>query len=53
MKTMYIRKGRKIKNIEDNTTEVFDHINEAKRESRRLQMANGGLGRGSVVVEQK
>ena len=50
MNTKFIRKGRVIKNIEDNSSKKFEFINQAKRESHKLQMANGGLGNGSLRV---
>ena len=31
--------------------ETFKSVNKAKRKSRELQLANGGLGVGSLVVE--
>ena len=48
----YIRTGKTIKNVEDDTSKSFKSINKAKKESTRLQqMADGGkLGCGSLVV---
>jgi hypothetical protein len=50
MKTMFTRKGRTLRDLESGTENTFDSINQAKRESRRLQRRNGGLGRGSLRV---
>lgn len=50
MKTKFIRNGKTITNIETNKSEQFKFTNEAKRRSRELQMQNGGLGRGSVML---
>lgn len=48
----YYRKGRIIRGPCGDTD--FDSINEAKRESRRLQMAvDGALGRGTLRVVRK
>lgn len=45
----FIRKGKTITNVGDGTKKTFEFVNEAKRESRKLQMsADGALGRGSV-----
>lgn len=60
MKTMFVRRGHVIETlhfidgIDGSTREVFEtngkpSINKAKKESHRLQMANGGLGIGSLV----
>ena len=43
------RKGRTITDLEANTKKVFDSINAAKRESRKLQPR---LGDGTVRVER-
>lgn len=51
MNTKYIRKGRTIKDLNAGTIKTFEFINEAKRHSRELQMQNGGLGRGSLMVD--
>jgi len=48
-KTKYERKCKVIKNIHDGTNKSFDYINEAKRESRKLQQAEGGLGCGVLI----
>lgn len=52
--TNYVRKGKNITTYDDNgkgTTKKYDYINEAKRESRRLQISeDGGLGRGCLMV---
>jgi hypothetical protein len=45
----FIRKGRTIKNLQDNTAETFPSINAAKRKSRKLQPQ---LGDGTVRVER-
>lgn len=50
MKTLYERRKNKIKTIETGEVKEFKSISLAKKESRKLQLANGGLGRGSVVV---
>lgn len=45
----YSRKKKTIINHESNKTKVFDSINLAKKESRRIQMQeDGGLGRGCL-----
>ncbi len=50
--TKYIRKGKTIKNLQDNTSETFDYVNEAKVKSREIQMSeDGALGRGSLMVK--
>jgi len=52
---LYIRKGSNILSIErkedGSHKEVltFDSINQAKKKSREIQLAHGGLGRGSVM----
>lgn len=60
MKTMFTRKKHIIRDAE--TKEIvftgsviidglaYRCINAAKRESRKLQLSNGGLGMGSLVV---
>jgi len=59
--TKYIRKGNKIHpvrycpktlvHLANGAVMEFKHINEAKRESRQLQLTeDGALGLGSVVV---
>ena len=51
MKTVkYIRKGRRIKNLDTNKTDTWQSINLAKKESRRLQQEHGRLGDGLVRV---
>lgn len=50
VKTKYKRIGRIISNLEPKVVEEFASINKAKKESRRLQEANGGLGCGYVQV---
>lgn len=50
METLFIRNKNKIKTISTGETEVFKSINLAKKKSRELQLANGGLGRGAVVA---
>lgn len=48
-KAVYSRMGKCIQNSEDNKTEHFKSINQAKRKSRELQMKKDGtLGRGSL-----
>lgn len=47
--TVIKRNGNKLINLVDaKKTEVFKTVNEAKKESRKLQEANGGLGMGYV-----
>lgn len=48
--TLYTRKGKTIRNIAENTSETFPSKNKAKKESVKLQRANGGLGMGSLIV---
>jgi len=48
----YIRKDNKIFEADGKTLhEKFESINKAKKESHKLQLTNGGLGRGSLRVE--
>ena len=48
----FIRTGKTIRNVEDDTVKTFESVNKAKKESTRLQVsADGGkLGCGSLVV---
>lgn len=46
----YERKNKTLFDLENRESRIFYSINQAKRESRKLQMANGGLGRGSLRV---
>lgn len=51
--TMFIRKGKIITDITDDPhkDKVYKSINEAKRESRKIQIGkDGALGRGCLVV---
>lgn len=57
MEALYERKGHQIKNLQTGEVQPFflkgtvvPNISAAKRESRKIQEANGGLGRGSVKV---
>lgn len=53
MQTKYIRKGATIIDItnEVHKQKSFNSINAAKRESRKLQMAEeSALGRGSLMI---
>jgi hypothetical protein len=50
MQTLFIRKNKTITNLETNAVVSYKSINAAKKESRKLQNLNGGLGRGSLVV---
>ena len=51
MKTIYERKGKKIKNLEENTTEVYKSINAAKRKSTQIQLStDGAIGRGCLML---
>lgn len=48
------RKDNKIKDLTTNETKTYGSNNEAKRASRKIQMAaNGNLGRGSLEVFKK
>ena len=49
---LFTRKGATIHNIAANTSETFDSKNKAKKESVKLQRANGGLGCGSLIVKK-
>ena len=50
---LYIRDRKKIIDQKDSSNnKVHDSVNAAKRESRRLQEAHGGLGRGAVQVQR-
>ena len=53
MQTKFIRKGKTIETLNGpdagSTFETFKSLNKAKKESRKLQHANGGLGHGSLV----
>ena len=50
-KAKYTRIRKIVRNLEENTRVVHKSINEAKRNSRELQMSlDGALGRGSVRV---
>jgi hypothetical protein len=46
----YFRKGRVIRHVEG-AVEEFKSISQAKRRSRELQKATGGLGLGYLRVE--
>lgn len=48
----YERVGKTIKNLTDGTSEGYQSKNLAKKASRALQLANGGLGLGSVRVKK-
>lgn len=47
---LFVRTGNKIKDLKADTTEVYKSINLAKKASISLQVANGGLGGGSLVA---
>lgn len=51
MKTKYIRSGKNITDVsgDEPSNKQYRSINEAKRASRKLQNANGGLGMGFVT----
>jgi len=49
----YERKGSRITNLDTGKVDQYGFINEAKRASRAIQNANGGLGRGSVKVVRR
>jgi hypothetical protein len=50
MKTIFTRKNKTITNLETNDVTTYKSINAAKKESRKLQKSNGGLGKGSLAV---
>jgi hypothetical protein len=50
MKTVFTRKNKTITNLETSAATSYKSINEAKRARRKVQIAHGGLGRGSLVV---
>lgn len=54
VETAYVRKGKVITQVDVDPPDViaFKSINAAKKESRKLQQAHGGLGRGFVKVER-
>ena len=64
VKTRFVRKGSTIfeigrtvmtkgkKSIELVVHHAYEYINEAKRASRRMQLAKGGLGCGILRVEE-
>ncbi len=47
-----VRKGKKITAVGGGTSITYKSINAAKRESFRLQKADGGLGSGMLRVEK-
>lgn len=48
---MYVRKGKEIRALALDGSEMCKSINEAKRRSRRIQMmADKALGRGTLKV---
>lgn len=50
---LYIRDRRKIEDQKDSSNnKTHESVNAAKRESRRIQEAHGGLGRGAVQVRK-
>lgn len=51
MNTLFKRKGNTITVIETGNSTEYKSINAAKKESRKLQQQNGGLGCGSLVAE--
>lgn len=51
MQATYHRKGKTLINIETGEQKAHKSINEAKRESAKLQRANGGLGAGYVTLK--
>ena len=53
MEALYARKGRQIIDLKNGSIKEYPSINQAKRESRRLQKRTGGVGRGAVRVIQK
>jgi hypothetical protein len=50
MKTVFTRKNKILTNLETGNATTYKSINEAKKASRKVQIAHGGLGRGSLVV---
>lgn len=51
VKAKYIRRGSRIKNMEDDTTRKYSSNNEAKRASRKIQLEeNGSIGKGVLEV---
>jgi hypothetical protein len=48
--TKFSRKGKNITILDTNTTSQYESINKAKKESRKLQESNGGLGMGSLTL---
>lgn len=52
-KLKYLRKSKTIHTISSGENQVFESINKAKAESRRLQMAeDDALGRGSLQLTE-
>lgn len=51
MRVKFTRNKNKIFDHKTKKTTPFKSINRAKKESWILQQANGGLGRGSLVVK--
>ncbi len=47
----FIRKGRVVKNLVTGERTKHEFINQAKRQSHKIQMTKGGLGHGSLVVK--
>lgn len=52
MEPTHIRKKATIRNIATGEVKDYKFINAAKRASREIQLAAGGLGRGAVKVER-
>lgn len=53
VETVYVRKGRRIFDMEGNLVEEFKSISKAKNWSKIQQAANGGLGMGYVRVTKE
>lgn len=51
VETLFYRRGNVIRG--EDGDDIFDSIDLAKKKSTSLQLANGGLGRGSLVVVPK
>ena len=49
-KCQFTRAGKAIKEISTGKITGYKHVNEAKRESAKLQRANGGIGCGVLRV---
>ena len=55
MKTLFIRDENKMIDLSEdkdspNRVKSYDSVNKAKKASTKIQISNGGLGRGSVML---